>query len=67
MTKSSGNQRLSVFNYNPANYFINDEDEDMDYSERADRVVPFTRPQDLPPNSSAAEVIKAWAAQLKGF
>jgi hypothetical protein len=30
------------------------------------RKVAFTKPQDLPPNTPAAEVIRAWAAQLKG-
>jgi len=78
MASKSSNQRLSVFNYNPADYLptkshrnSNDDDDGEEYyddssrAKNAVKVVPFTRPQDLPPNASAAEVIKAWAAQLK--
>eukprot|EP01036_Dinobryon_divergens_P031668 gene31668-41111_t len=83
-----GNQRLSVFNYDPANYEPEDDrqDDQLSYDgshnhsqssasisrsqqqrkkEPTTRKVAFTKPQDLPPNAPAAEVIRAWAAQLK--
>ena len=85
-----GNQRVSVFNYDPANYGP-EQDDQVSYDgshnhsqssasfarspqqqqrqrkmDPASRKVTFTKPQDLPPNAAAAEVIRAWAAQLKG-
>jgi hypothetical protein len=83
---------VSVFNYDPANYGPEQDDQDSydgshNHSQSsasfarspqqqqrqrqrkmdpASRKVTFTKPQDLPPNAAAAEVIRAWAAQLKG-
>ena len=82
--KGATGGRLSVFNYNPANYLqetdgqsqaddhYNNDNDSRSSAGRDKRQaqnqmkMAFVRPQDLNPDATATEVIRAWAAQLKG-